>query len=511
MRFEIGAFGRWLLLFILLVGYLFSLSSQVARIEGELGLQQLFAARGHVKPPTDIVIVAISKDISERLDYPPEVVRWSRVAHARLIDALTEGGAALVVMDIAFKESRPSEDKLLGQSIKRAGNVLLYKYVKRTRESSPFNDGGVLDTEQQILPPEVLLRNALGAFSLTLPKMGSAVTKARIYNDFGSGDELTQPLAAFIEHHQQAVSALYPLIVTKQELDDSPLGLPLGSKTLHHKALVLRQALLLDDKLSGQIENSLEKHIPDPLLRQNISRVLKVLQHDRWLNINFFGPNRTLSVVPMDAFFSSVSVPDVKNKIVLVGVSETTQTEQVDVHHTVYRSFDGLDVSGVEVSATILANLMREDSLQFMASSQRAFLAALCVALSVLTFLSLRPVFAVTVQLLVCLVYFQTALWFFNNHFVWLPLVLPLLILIITNVAVLYLRYRSSRKQHKYVLNAFSHFLPYDVAKQLSQDVIALETQHKLVQGVCLMTDLQGYTGASETMPPQELHQKLNK
>lgn len=499
--------GRWLFLVIGFISCLFALTPHQLYLEQVSGLRQLFKSRGYLPPPKEIVIVAISNAVAAELNYPPQVVRWSRVAHAELLDALDKAGAALVVMDIAFKESRPEQDQILAEAMERAGNVVIFKYLKRNRTPSPLNDGGMLDIEQQVLPPTILLDKALGAASFTLPKVPGVVASAPIYEDLGNGDEPTQPLMAFLEYHREAVDTL----VQAASLEGVLVNKPLGTKVFHQRALALRHALLSDHELVKRLENTLIRNISEPDLRESLAHVLRVLQRESSLYINFYGPNRSLNVIPMDAFFSAEPLPDLNNKIVFVGASETSQTEQFDVYQTVYRLADGVDISGVEISATVLANLLYENDLRTLSPVQRSIVAACFIILALVCFVYLRPVPALIVQVIVMVLYYQFALWLFSQHYQWLPLALPLIILFIMNIAALYLRFLNSRKHQQHVLNTLSHYLPGNVAKQLSSELIALEKQHRLVQGICLMTDLQGYTRVSESLPPQQVHQKLNR
>ena len=497
----------WVFLLIGIIACLLSLTPQQIDLERKLGLKQLFESRGYLPPPKDIVIIAISNDSSKQLGYPPQVVRWSRVAHAQLINALAEKGAALIVMDIAFKESRPEQDEILSESIERAGNVVLFKYIERSRKPLSLGNEGIIDIEQQILPPAILLDKSLGAASFTLEKRKGLATNALIYEDFGNGDEPTQPLMAFLEYHRLAVNSL----LQSASLRGQPEHRPMGTKEFHRKALMLREALLNDKVMLEKLKRTVAISTKDHQLRVDISKVLRVLQQEPTLNINYYGPNRTFTVIPIDKFLSANKAPEVKNKIVFVGMSETIQTEQVDTHQTVYSLSDGIEISGVEVSATVLANLLQENNLYFPGPLSRVSITIFIVFIVFATFEYFRPILALVIQAIVLIAYYQIAVWFFSHQYLWLPLVLPLTILIMTNIIALYMRHVKSREGHKHMVSALSHYLPHDVARQLSREVIDLQSQHKLVQGVCLMTDLQGYTRVSESMPPQELHSKLNR
>ncbi len=73
---------------------------------------------------------------------------WPRSIHARLIDALVEQGAALIVFDVVFSyATEPGQDAALAASIRHAGNVILA--AQSIREQS---DWGLLWARHEPLP-----------------------------------------------------------------------------------------------------------------------------------------------------------------------------------------------------------------------------------------------------------------------------------------------------------------------------------------------------------------------
>lgn len=61
-----------------------------------------------------------------------------------------------------------------------------------------------------------------------------------------------------------------------------------------------------------------------------------------------------------------MAINDFKNKVVFVGFSGATQPEQDlvrDDYHTVFSNPDGLYISGVEIAATAVANLLESKPL----------------------------------------------------------------------------------------------------------------------------------------------------
>jgi len=83
-------------------------------------------------PPREILIVGIDSASFRALNYPWP---WPRRYHARLIERLTEAGAALIVFDVFFGEqSNAEDDRLLIDAIKKSGKVVLSRVIESIRD-----------------------------------------------------------------------------------------------------------------------------------------------------------------------------------------------------------------------------------------------------------------------------------------------------------------------------------------------------------------------------------------
>jgi signal transduction histidine kinase len=87
------------------------------------GLDLLFALRGTLPPPKQIVVVAIDEtSLAEiKRQWP-----WPRSIHAQLIQRLNKAGAKVIGFDVLFAEpSNLEEDTALEHALQDAGNVVL--------------------------------------------------------------------------------------------------------------------------------------------------------------------------------------------------------------------------------------------------------------------------------------------------------------------------------------------------------------------------------------------------
>ena len=87
------------------------------------GLDLLFALRGVLSPPSQIVIVAIDEpSLAEIKQQWP----WPRSLHAQLIRQINKAGAKVIGLDVLFAEpSDLEEDTALERALQDAGNIVL--------------------------------------------------------------------------------------------------------------------------------------------------------------------------------------------------------------------------------------------------------------------------------------------------------------------------------------------------------------------------------------------------
>lgn len=233
------------------------------------------------------------------------------------------------------------------------------------------------------------------------------------------------------------------------------------------------------------------------------------------LHLNFYGPAETINTVPYSHALT-MDADDAANvfagKAVLIGLSESIQTDQADIFFTVFSQSDGRDLSGVEIAATALGNLLEGEWIKPMPHGLAllllfawgAIFTALCRAVSTARAMLLAVATSAS--------YFVAAYWAFAAHELWIPLFIPLAIQAPLALFALTLwRYREeSRERHK-VRAALGHYLPATVVDEIADDIAQHRQTQQLVYGVCLVTDAERYTTLSEHMSPQKLGRFMNQ
>jgi adenylate cyclase len=234
--------------------------------------------------------------------------------------------------------------------------------------------------------------------------------------------------------------------------------------------------------------------------------------------INFYGPPGTVITVPyyqaleIDKKAAGDKQIDFKGKIVFVGLSEVLLAERKDSFYTVFSRSNGTFVGGVEIMATAFLNLLADTPMKPL-SSRSYILVILLWGILIGVICRLSPVgYAAMGTVGLSILYLISAEYQFKNSYTWYPVVIPLFLQApVAFFAALVWTYVDAKKELKNVKNAFGHYLPEDVVNQLAKDVAHIKTDSKVINGICLMTDVQEYTSLSEDMEPHELRGFMNR
>ena len=510
------------------LGILVSCFPFILALEEMAGLDWLFTLRGPITPPDDVVIVSIDKTSADALNLSTEPGKWPRSHHVELLDKLTEAGAAVIVLDIHFKEQRaPEVDTALARAIEESNRVVLFQYTRKdiTRlydQSGHYS--GELIAQRLTRPAEPIASAPLALAPFPLPVFPVKVSQFWAYTP-GTGDLPTEPVVAL----QLYAAARYPDLLTLIKQADPTISLPpvktaaglFEKQSAQASMQALRKLFTEHTSLANQVTSALDN---DKRFAGNTGQ--KALLHaliamyskadSRYLN--FYGPPQTLATVPFVQILQPDmalpgfgQVPDLQGKTVFVGYSERLQPEQLDEFYTVYSQNNGLHLSGVEIAATAFANLLKDNPVtplplpvQFLLLAGWGILLGVCVRL-----LPVLPAVAVSTAL--AALYLIASQWLFNQHALWLPLLVPLLIQgpFALFVALVW-HYLEVRQERENIRTAFGLYLPAPVVDELANDLAKGKSESQLVYGTCLSTDAEKYTTLAEGMDPATLAELMN-
>ncbi len=166
---------------------------------------------------------------------------------------------------------------------------------------------------------------------------------------------------------------------------------------------------------------------------------------------------------------------------------------------------------GVEIHATVLDNLLADD---FMRDAPAWLTALLALALAVLGAILTRSCHRAwqAATAFIALLPLPFAAGFAAYAWgVWLPIMAPLAGLGPALVAGLVLNYATEGRQKRFIKGAFKQYLSPAVIEELVEHPERLKLGGETRELSIYFSDIQGFTGISETMSPEQLTAFLNE
>ncbi len=495
-----------------IAGLLTNFAPVTSRLEEALGLRLLFTIRGPLPPSPQVVVVGVSRDAARAIGQTTELDTWPRDLHANLLERLDAGGASAVAFDLTFHERRPGAgDALFAASIERAGNVVLLEWTDSDVVPLGGSAEAWLETRRPPLPE--LKAAALGSAPFVLPTVPVSVGR---FWTFGraSDDTPSLPVVAlqahllpFYEDFLQLLEVVEPGITTPWPQTRAAVQ---ERGNLESTMMTIRRGFQSNDDLGSAARRELERRSYSASTVSALQVLIDLYSGPSSRFLNFYGPARSVATLPYDHALEGTGV-NVAGKLLLVGLSEPRQPEQQDDFISVFSQSTGVNLSGVELAATAVSNLLERRALAPLPLPlQGALIAVLGVAFGTLVGRSTVPR-AAGVAALAGSFYFGLAYWQFTGAHVWLPLVVPLAMqLPISFGAAVWWNYRELAEQRERVRTALGYYVPQSLARKLTEQTLAPGADRQLLHGTCLVTDAERYTSVAERLPPAELAVLVN-
>jgi adenylate cyclase len=501
-----------------MLGIAVSLLPKIAELETSIGLGWLFNLRGKRIPPDEVIVISIDQDSSRYFNLPNDPRKWPRGLHAELIRNLAARGVRVMAFDVRFDEHRdPTQDRLLAEAIREAGNVVLFQYLTRKNipEKPSIEPPHSYIVIEKLVPPIPELAQAAKALApFPLPKVPARVNQVWTFKR-GAGGVATLPVMAYQVYLGSQLQMLRKLIkqavvsgeITVAEETLTELA-PDRAPATHARSL--RQLFQTHPQLGPVLINRLEQ-APD-IARPWVLGLISLYTGDDSQYLDFYGPPQSINTIPYYSMFTGTATTDLAGKAVFIGFSEQLQPEQKDGFYTVFSQPDGLDISGVEIAATTFANLLeRRRILPLPPLLTIGWLILWGLASgALLTLLPGASPLPATLAM-AALGAGVASYWFIENG-TWLPTVVPLLFqLPVALVSALLWHYLSARKERQIIRQTFDYFLPSEVVDEFIHDNTNFKSKWHAVHGICLATDAKQYTRLSERLEPSQLQSLLNR
>ncbi|HEX2237508.1 MAG TPA: adenylate/guanylate cyclase domain-containing protein [Gammaproteobacteria bacterium] len=492
----------------------------IARLETQIGLGWLFLLQGPRPAPSDVVVISMDHQSSRRLGLPNVPREWPRTLHARLVEQLMARGVRTIAFDVNFAEARDSiQDAHFASAMRKAGNVLLFAYL---RQMPPISSHGLgpIRVETLVPPTEELAQAAAGLAPFPLPVVPTRVSQAWLFKA-SIGDMPTLPVLALQQYAQPYYPAFRALLAAAGRAVQPQVtmaDLPASGADLVTTARRLRELFQRHPALAEVATKKLV-HVGAADAAALHRALLTVYSGPDSCYLNFYGPPRSITTVPYHEVLTPDPVRDylgkevgLRNKVTFVGFSENFQPEQSDGFYTVFSQPDGLDISGVEIAATIFANLLEGRSVLPLPLGLQLLLIATWGLLVGVLLMIVPGVMAVPAAGLLAAGGIGMAYLLFSAHSTWLPLVVTLLLQLPLGLAAALLgHYLQTQRGREGLQHTLSVYLPRSAVAELARPAAKATQIGRAMFAVCMATDIAGYSALAEDLAPDKLRGLLNR
>jgi adenylate cyclase len=472
-----------------------------------------FLSRGHVAPSPAVALALIDeKSLDTEGRWP-----WPRSKIATLVDILSQDGAKVIAFDIGFLE--PDENSQLG---------FIDQFNRRVHALDINNEklASFINESKKNADNDLALANAIKDSSATVVlgyffHMNEADLDYRIQQR-----EIAQQL-------ERISNSKYPLVVYEdQKMDVQPFigayapesNLEIFTESAKSSGYfviatdpdgVVRWMPLViqcgEDIFPPLAVLSTWHYLDMPQLMVKVAiygvhgiqmgeRFIPTDEHGQLL-INYLGPPKTFPHVSIsDILSGKLKKGTFKDKIVLVGA---TAMGTHDLRSTPFHPLH----PGVEIHATVIDNILKQNFITKPKWSRIYDLLAIIV-LGVLTGIALPRLtalkgFAFASGLFI--LHILIAFWLFLNFRVWLNIVYPLLVLVITYTALTVYYYVTEERERKKIKGAFRQYVPPLVIEEMIKEPGRLKLGGEEKVLTVLFSDVAGFTGYSERYAPHEM------
>jgi adenylate cyclase len=488
-----------------------------------------FLLRGRLQPGNNIVIIGVDEKTDDELG------RWQssgRFWIAKMLNILKDSGAKVVGFDVTFAES--DEGVALAAINKIRTRVLENVQGENSNYAKLLT---YLDEVRVDYDYDQQLAEAIQRF-------GNVVLGIYYFFDEESAAHLTP------EKHETYANIInrvkYKMIWFPKGIPQQPLqvlhsfgvepNLPIFSeaaKSFGHFNVIkyrddyIRKAPLLVE-YKGNYYPSLDLEVVRAYLNPPLDPIVHVLKAkdgvgvdhiqigniniptdaEGRLLINYYGPGKTfLHYSLSDVVLEKIPAETFKDKIVLFGF---TAPIYHDVHST---TFQRTIYPGVEVHATIIENILRQDFLE--RPLEIVFVDALILLLLglILGFIlhRTRPLSGALTAVICVLSITSIAYSVFLFEKIWLNMTFSFVFIVLDYLSITSYKYFIEEKKKREVKNAFQHYVAPTVVDQMLERGEQLHLGGERKQLTAFFSDIRGFTSISEKMPPEDLVHFLNE
>lgn len=489
------------------LGTVFHLTDALAPAE-RLVLDRKFLLFQREYERDDIALIAIDASSLDRFSsefnlYWP----WPREMYGMLLDYLDEAGAKTVTFDILFDRpdidrldtEGPVSDRRFAESIYNSGNVVIaINSVPATDEEGASGNstpsGNLLQdlyrhaipskNSHPVIPPMRPVNIPISPIRIAARQLGNAYIPTR-HDGVIRSTYLLMPAASGVEEGLHIPSL--PMAAWLTGTAPPPQALPdfrNGRLHIHNRSIPLQPdgTYRINWYARGGVRDGTFPYYSF----YDVFRSGLALMQDR------------SDRVPLEADLF-------RNRHVVIGASAAGLA---DIKTTPFSALE--PYPGMEIQATVLANLLDGEFLEEMAGTLALLLLWVILLPVIFGIGTLRHVTSLSLALIMPLLVISSGLAAFALVRLVLPTVFFTLSLLAGIGATYIYRYLTEERQKKVITSAFSQYIQKEFVDRIAEDPGQLRLGGQQKELTVLFSDMADFTSISEKLEPQELSYFLN-
>ncbi len=453
-----------------------------------------FLIRGEQPAHPDVVVVGIDDASISRFGRWP----WPRSYHGELLNVLSQNPPRTVGFDFLFHEkdeANPEYDQALIYYSQLLEKVVFASYFELPQEAQKKVSYLEKEAEKKAQDEYLLASLALGNVEGDVAQLSQAVNVSLPFSDL-----LQAGGAGFINspRDEDGVVRRVPLVLAYK-------GNVYPSFTLQ---LLMNYWKVKSKDVSVIVGKGVK------VKKRDGKESLIPTDEKGNLVINFIGDHSSFNEALFVQVLNSAEqvqageTPDIEleqfwKKIVLVALTATGTTDM-----------GAFPLSGhsplISIHANALDTILKED---YLTESSPLLNGLILVSLALIVFLLssfLSPLkSAMTASFL--LMGFVVGNYFLFLKGFCLPIVLPILLWVLTNLLITTFRYFTEEKEKKYVRKAFGQYVSANILEELLRDPKKLKLGGERRELTVLFSDIRGFTTFCESREPEEVVEMLNE
>jgi adenylate cyclase len=230
--------------------------------------------------------------------------------------------------------------------------------------------------------------------------------------------------------------------------------------------------------------------------------------------IDYYGKGRRIKTV---SYYQAIDPEQYlpsdyfQGQVVFVGAADPAASGPASVKDSFATPFStDANTYGVEIHATIAANLLEGRRIDPLPDTAEVALLLLLGLIAAVLYIGLRPLYGFLTFVGLELLWWIGAYLAFTRAQLWVPLIIPAGMLTVAYVASVVWYYLTTKREHDRIRGAFAFYLSPQMIEKIVADPSSLNLGGEEIIATAIFTDVKGFTSIAESMAAPETAALLN-